>query len=178
MRSVRLRKILSTIMIGVGILVSIPTTQANAEWKQDNNGWWYTEGNSWATGWRQINGKWYYFGQDGYMWQNRRTPDGYWVFLNGERKEETINPNTPVSQKSNKEFFTVRYDPETLEIKGIMAGKQTGRFVAGGVEYPNYLFFEASNYGYEIGNDFVENMDIRKCHLENNNGTIIFTIDK
>ena len=32
---------------------------ASAKWRQDNNGWWYTEGNSYAKGLRDINGKTY-----------------------------------------------------------------------------------------------------------------------
>ena len=177
MKSKKTSKILATLIIGVGILVSIPTTQANAEWKKDNNGWWYTEGNSWATGWRQIDGKWYYFGQDGYMWQNRITPDGYWVFLNGQRKEETINPNAPASQKTDREFFSIAYDPETLQIRGAITGKKEGFLVL----EPNlkYTFFEASKYGYSIGNDFVKNTDLRKCRLgKDDNGAITLIVDK
>lgn len=56
-------KILSAALVSCG-LFAIP---ANAEWKQDNHGWWYSEENSWATGWRNIDGEWYYFKDDGYM---------------------------------------------------------------------------------------------------------------
>ncbi len=55
--------VLSTLLIGCS-LFAVP---ANAEWRQDSTGWWYAEGNSWATGWRQINGNWYYFDDKGYM---------------------------------------------------------------------------------------------------------------
>lgn len=55
---------------------------ASAEWKQDSNGWWYAEGNSWATGWAKINGKWYYFNSDGYM-AHDTTIDGFNVGSDG-----------------------------------------------------------------------------------------------
>lgn len=40
---------------------------ASAEWRTDSKGWWNTEGNSYSIGWRQINGSWYYFNENGYM---------------------------------------------------------------------------------------------------------------
>ena len=35
--------------IVVGLVLALNQIGANAEWKSDNQGWWYTEGNSWAT---------------------------------------------------------------------------------------------------------------------------------
>ena len=55
----------------------------------NNNKWYYYENNQQAnstnraTGWKQISGSWYYFGQDGAMYQNTVTPDGYYVDSNG-----------------------------------------------------------------------------------------------
>lgn len=55
---------------------------AMAAWKQNNVGYWYTEGNSWAVGWRNIEGCWYYFDANGYMkissWVET---DGKWYFV-------------------------------------------------------------------------------------------------
>ncbi|WP_294407023.1 cell wall-binding protein [uncultured Clostridium sp.] len=48
-------------------LIAINPGGANAEWKSNNSGWWYTEGSTWATGWKYIDGNWYYFYSDGYM---------------------------------------------------------------------------------------------------------------
>lgn len=62
----RLLKILSTSLIGCS-LFAVP---ASAEWKQDSKGWWYAEGSSYATGWRYIDGEWYYFKDDGYMFNS------------------------------------------------------------------------------------------------------------
>lgn len=57
------------VMMGIiaSSLIAVAPMKANAEWKQDNTGWWYTEGNSYATGWRSISDQWYYFNDNGYM---------------------------------------------------------------------------------------------------------------
>ena len=61
-----IKKIVAGSIAMLSLLLVNPVT-ANAEWKQDSTGWWYTEGNSWATGWKLIDGNWYYFHSDGYM---------------------------------------------------------------------------------------------------------------
>ena len=53
--------------LAIASIMAMNPIGVNAEWKQDNKGWWYTEGNSWVTGWKLINGNWYYFYSDGYM---------------------------------------------------------------------------------------------------------------
>lgn len=39
----------------------------SASWNQTDTYWWYTENNAWVTGWKLIDGKWYYFNSDGHM---------------------------------------------------------------------------------------------------------------
>lgn len=57
-------------------------------WQQTNGRWWYSTspvGTSWyKNGWQWIDGKCYYFGQDGYMYANTTTPDGYTVNASGQ----------------------------------------------------------------------------------------------
>lgn len=55
------------------------------EWKQDNTGWWYqNDDGSYPTNtWQEIDGKQYYFGNDGYMFHDTTTPDGYQVGSDG-----------------------------------------------------------------------------------------------
>ena len=61
------KKVISMFLVLVSI-TALNTSVANAEWKQDNAGWWYSEGNSYPmNSWKFINNKWYYFGFDGYM---------------------------------------------------------------------------------------------------------------
>lgn len=75
---------------------------ANAEWKSDSKGWWYTEGNSWATGWKQINGDWYYFYSDGYM-AHDTTVEGYYLNSNGTWISNQTN-NTSANYSSSNTY--------------------------------------------------------------------------
>lgn len=62
------------------------TTAAVTEgWKQDTTGWWYqnADGSYPVNTWKEINGKHYYFGGNGYMLANTTTPDGYQVGSDG-----------------------------------------------------------------------------------------------
>lgn len=85
---------------------------ASAAWKQDNGGWWYTEGNSWAVGWRQIEGKWYYFYADGYMAKNtvlngyKFGADGAWI--SSKAKTNTISVTIP--------SHWVKYNPNSSRV--------------------------------------------------------------
>ena len=63
-------------------LFAITPMEAHAEWKLNSTGWWYTEGNTWSTGWRYINENWYYFYSDGYM-AHDTTIGGYYLNSSG-----------------------------------------------------------------------------------------------
>ena len=81
---IKLRKTVAGSLVIVSALALNPLI-ANAEWKNDNIGWWNTEGNTWSIGWRLIDGNWYYFGEDGYMetgWL--QFSDGEWYYLNSD----------------------------------------------------------------------------------------------
>ena len=56
-----------------------------AAWKQDAAGWWWDNGDGTypVNQWKEISGKFYYFGSDGYMLHDTTTPDGYTVDGNG-----------------------------------------------------------------------------------------------
>lgn len=62
----KLVKVITSTLMLVSIFALNPMG-ANASWKQNDTGWWYTQDNSWITGWKLIDGKWYYFYSDGYM---------------------------------------------------------------------------------------------------------------
>lgn len=66
MKKFNLTKIIASSLIAVSVLALNPIG-ASAEWKKDSHGWWFSEGSSWATDWRKIDGKWYYFYYNGYM---------------------------------------------------------------------------------------------------------------
>jgi hypothetical protein len=62
----KMKKLIVSLLIAVSALALNPVG-ANAEWQEDNYGWWYSEGNSYAIGLRDINGSTYYFDSYGYM---------------------------------------------------------------------------------------------------------------
>ena len=81
------------------LVLAINHIGASAEWKQDSNGWWNTEGCSYSVGWKQIDGKWYYFWGNGYM-AHDITVDGYRLGTDGswiqdiENNSQTSSNNT------------------------------------------------------------------------------------
>ena len=81
-----IKKIIALTIIGASLTTLMPKP-SYAVWKADVNGWWYTEGNSWATGWRKIAGVWYYFYSDGYM-AHDTVIDGYYLNSYGEYKPD------------------------------------------------------------------------------------------
>ncbi|AQR95885.1 leucine-rich repeat domain-containing protein [Clostridium saccharoperbutylacetonicum] len=70
MKKLRLTKVIASTLVAASVLALIPIG-ANAEWRQDSEGWWYAESGKWAVGWRVINGNLYYFDSKGYMAQGK-----------------------------------------------------------------------------------------------------------
>lgn len=92
------RKAMSLLIITVSI-IAFNSIGVNAEWKQDNNGWCYEEGNSLATGWKLINGNWYYFYSNGYM-AHDTIIDGYYLDSSG-----AWSANSNKNQITNQELI-------------------------------------------------------------------------
>lgn len=91
MKKLRLIKVTANLLLLVSALALTPLG-ASAEWKQDFNGWWNMEGDSWSIGWRLIDEKWYYFGQDGYMktgWLENSSEKWYYFNLDGSMAHDT-----------------------------------------------------------------------------------------
>lgn len=63
-------------------LISLNSVSAKAEWRKDSKGWWYSEGDSWAIGWKEIDGAKYFFDNNGYMATNK-VVDGYYLNSSG-----------------------------------------------------------------------------------------------
>ena len=81
MKKLKLTKVIAGTLIAASVLALNPIG-ASAEWKKNSTGWWYTEGSSWNTGWKLIDGSWYYFYSDGYMAKDT-TINGYYLNSSG-----------------------------------------------------------------------------------------------
>jgi len=82
-------------------LVAFNPMRANAEWKHDSTGWWYTEGNSFSIGWRYIDKNWYYFYPNGYMAKST-TINGHYLNDNGAWVDTAVqSQNITVVYPSN-----------------------------------------------------------------------------
>ena len=93
----KFRKIVSSFIVLLSIMAINPVL-ANAEWRSDTTGWWYTEGSSWATGWKYIDENWYYFHSDGYMAHN------CWIgnyYLNSNGAWTTDIPSSTYTSTNN-----------------------------------------------------------------------------
>lgn len=91
MRKLKLTKVIASSLVAASVLALNPIG-ASAEWRQDSKGWWYTDGDSWYTGWKQVDGKWYYFYPSGYM-AKERIIQGYYLNSSGVWSELTTSGN-------------------------------------------------------------------------------------
>lgn len=157
MKKVQLTKAIASLLIAVSAL-ALNSVGANAEWKQDSNGWWNTEGSSWSVGWKQIDGKWYCFGQDGYMVYDTII-DGYKLGSDGVWIESTqISPpqifkNYDISSdeynKGWKHSANGWWNTEQLCISGwqLIEGKYYYFGIEGGMQH------DTTVDGYYLGAD-------------------------
>lgn len=94
---------------------ALSMTAFAGEWKQDDTGWWYQndDGSYMKSGWQAIEGKSYYFGDDGYMFHDCVTPDGYSVGSDGAWIDSSV------TNHENK----VAYTPTLEETNALQSAK-------------------------------------------------------
>ena len=80
-----MRKKTAILVLSASLSIMASMTAFAGSWLSDTNGWWWQEGDGSypISCWKEINGKYYYFGVDGYMLSNTTTPDGYQVGADG-----------------------------------------------------------------------------------------------
>ena len=80
--------------------------QQTEGWVQNSTGWWWrnADGSYPMNTWKEIDGKQYYFGSDGYMLSNTYTQDGYFVGLDGARIQQSVNE--PVNNNNTDDTLT------------------------------------------------------------------------
>lgn len=78
------RKQLAALGLAVLLAVSMNMATLAGQWQQDNIGWWYDDNGTYPMNqWKEIDGKQYYFDDQGYMLYDTITPDGYQVGSDG-----------------------------------------------------------------------------------------------
>lgn len=96
------KSIVFATVLAMSLSFSAAFVSLAGQWQQDSTGWWYQEDNNNypVNSWKELDGKWYYFNQDGYMVSNTwignyylgsdgamltniTTPDGYNVGPDG-----------------------------------------------------------------------------------------------
>ncbi|AGF56485.1 hypothetical protein B0P06_005246 [Clostridium saccharoperbutylacetonicum] len=122
----KFKRLLAGFMMAISLLAFTPVA-AHAEWRSDSKGWWYSDGNSYAQWWRQIDGKWYYFYSDGYMAKNTWMgsyylgSDGAWTTAPASNTSSvsTTNDKTQMvyvaSSGNGKKYHS---DPNCSNMKG------------------------------------------------------------
>jgi hypothetical protein len=84
-------KLKFAIVIAATVSLSMSIPVYAEEWKQDSVGWWYQmdDGSYPSNQWKEIAGKQYYFGSDGYLLVSTTTPDGKSVGADGALIEDS-----------------------------------------------------------------------------------------
>lgn len=80
MKNFKIKKVLLNTLATFSILAMMPIS-VHAELKRDSNGWWNKEGDSYSVGWKNIDGEWYYFDNNGYMKTGWIQSDNKWYYL-------------------------------------------------------------------------------------------------
>lgn len=104
-----MRKIKTIVMaLVLSSIMCIPTLAG--EWKQDTTGYWYQndDGGYPVNQWQEIDGKQYYFGDNGYRLSNAITPDG--KLVDGDGALIAYNNG---SYQSILDYYTVKIKAST-----------------------------------------------------------------
>ncbi|WP_097005211.1 hypothetical protein [Lacrimispora amygdalina] len=79
-----MKKKLLMLAVSAVMTFGAATAAYGSQWQQDSTGWWYQNDNgSYATGWTWIDGKCYYFSDNGYMAANTNV-EGYTLNSEGQ----------------------------------------------------------------------------------------------
>lgn len=125
-----MRKDLKTALYAAGLTMLMGTTAYGGQWQQNGENWrWQEDDGSFAANrWRWLDGngdgisECYYFGQDGYLYVNTVTPDGYTVDENGAWVHDGTVQTQDGQAMAEAERYTVIGGPNRLVSPGGLYG--------------------------------------------------------
>jgi hypothetical protein len=184
-------------LVAMATIFAVNPVAAHAEWKQDSKGWWYANGDTWYTGWKQLDGKWYFFNKTGYMEHNCYVDnyylnnDGYW---DGSAQEFSVKYPTSWIKSTSTTGKTIYFldnkgtsmNSETASIRG----KSTQEFIQNSVTQIKNLGVDKVDVSQQVINSrtvdvFDYKINDSKTNLQlqmhqvvfyNNNQAYIFTL--
>lgn len=136
----KITKAFLVIIVALGVTFLGSMTAFAGTWKNNSIGWWYQNDdgtypiNQWfkdsdgrwyhfnqdgymQSGWFLDNNKWYYLGNDGTVYTNTITPDGYYVGTDGAWSSKAIQ-NYKILGKAVLQINSFIYKDGYYEIKG------------------------------------------------------------
>ena len=107
-----------------GANTSETQTAVSEGWKKDDQGWWYqnADGSYPTNAWKEIDGRHYYFGADGYMLHDTTTPDGYQVGADGAWIQTNDNTSDAGTAGTQMDGVTTNYITDSQILTGNTAG--------------------------------------------------------
>ena len=125
---------------------TLTVTESVEGWRKDETGWRYKNDDATYSdnGWQQIDGKWFYFGSDGYMLTDWQKIDGVWYYFgeSGVRRSGW--------QKIDGEWYYFDEDG-MMQIGWYQIGEKWYHFNDGGVMQS--LWNKIGDYWYYLGTD-------------------------
>jgi hypothetical protein len=165
MKNIFIRKLMA-LTIATSTFLGFGSITAHAEWRQDNNGWWNAEGNSYSTGWKDINSKWYYFNPNGYMKTGWMSDNGKWYYLKDDGSmavNETVNGQYKVDNNGVWIQNTTVKSNNTSTVNNINSNNTTNTNVINNVNNGIVI-----NGNVNIGNTTNNNTAIQQNNNNNN----------
>lgn len=82
-------KKLTAILFAASVAASVLALPVSAAWERTGSQWRYTVSGGYATGWRQVDGTWYYFNQSGIMQTGWQRVNGVWYYMDASGAMKT-----------------------------------------------------------------------------------------
>ena len=152
------------VLLIVFSIIALNPLLADAKWERDNKGWWYSESNSWITGWKEIDGELYYFDKSGYM-AHDTVIDGNEIGSNGAVIHPKLENSTGNLDSLSKEILkniSIQNPSFSLEYSGDM--NEIGKIIENKMDILRYTnSYETYNIStYKVNMSSWSNSDIVK----------------